>query len=131
MKSRSSPTRAAYELLTLLELRLKGTDLRDISVDQQGVTWPFLLNEYVIPRLQATGRISMQQAAALRTLQRPTRPTCDDSETWSDIHELLLGLYPAHTLDGEQVYRGQGEDWPLVPTVLRRDPSSALVAFSN
>ena len=37
--------RAAYELLTTLELRFQHDDLHDISPDQHGETWSFLLNK--------------------------------------------------------------------------------------
>src|SRR5262249_5443981 len=120
--------RAAYELLTTLELRLLGTDLTDISPDVHRVTWSFLLNEYVIPRLHETGRIDARERAALDALrhQRFGRPSDEDGETWADIHELMLCHYPVHMMfDEQRAYRGQAEDWPLVPTILRGNPSRA------
>ena len=127
LSSRSRYDRkTAYELLTTLELRFQNDNFHDFAPDQHCVTWGFLLNEYVIPLLLQTGRIDAAEAETLELIRRnrARRPTEEDAETWADIHELLLCYHSVHfARDGQIVYRGQAEDWPLVSTLLRGDPS--------
>jgi hypothetical protein len=119
--------RVAYELLTRLEQRFQGDKFEDICEGIYAVGWPLMLNEYVIPKMLETGRIDRDEAAALDVIRRnrQTRPSEDDEETWADIYELLLCYYPVHMPGfwNECVYRGQAEDWPLVPTLFRGDPA--------
>jgi hypothetical protein len=119
--------RAAYELLTSLEQRFQGDKFEDICDGIYSVGWPLMLNEHVLPKMLQTGRIDRVEAAALDVIRRnkQTRPTEADEETWADIYELLLCYYPVHVPGSwnERVYRGQAEDWPLVPTLFRGDPA--------
>jgi hypothetical protein len=121
--------RAAYELLTRLEHTFRSDRFEDIATGMHGVTWPFLWNEHAIPRLRQSGRITQAEADALMRIgaARARHPSSDDGQTWADIYELMLCLYPVHLRqdagDG-RVYRGQGQAWPLVPTLFRDAPDT-------
>jgi hypothetical protein len=125
--------RTAYDVLTRLEKRFENDRFEDFAVGQYRVTWPFLKNQYVIPKLLETGRISEEEADLLDQIRRYPRgePTRDAEgvDVFPTIYDLLLWLFPVMGIDGQNVFRGQADyRWLLVPTLFRGAPESEELA---
>jgi serine/threonine protein kinase len=126
--------RTAYEILTTLEHRFENDRFEDIADGIDGVPWPFLTNEFVIPRLHDTGRITKQEVDLLDKIRRrPRRPpevVDNELEVYPDIYELLLSLQRVMSIYDEYAFRGHRDArWRIVPTVFRNNPSSAELSL--
>lgn len=126
--------RAAYEALTTFERRFEEDRLEDFVKGVYKVSWTLLTNEFVIPQLERTGRVSESEARLLHEIRKRSRRQPEEREDgvkiYPDVYELLLTLYQVIAFSEENFFRAHANCmWRWTPSLFRGGPGSSDLAF--